>query len=56
MKNKIEINEEFWNTLDGWLSEDVDKESLSELFLVVGTILQQELKDKKTGKLYLVKK
>ena len=56
MKNKKEINEEFWNTFDGWLSEGADKENLSELFLSVGTLLQQELKNKKTGKLYLVNK
>ena len=56
MKNKKEINEEFWNTLDGWLSEGADKESLGELFLSVGSLLQQELKDKNTGKLYLVEK
>ena len=40
----------------GGLSEGADKESLSELFLSVGSLLKQELKDKKTGKLYLVKK
>ena len=47
MKNKKEINEEFWNTLDGWLSEGADKESLSELFLSVGILLQQNLNGKK---------
>ena len=50
MKNKKEINDEFWNTLDGWLSEGADKGSLSELFLGVGTKLQQDLKGKKAGK------
>ena len=50
MKNKKEINDEFWNTLDGWLSEGADKGSLSELFLGVGTQLQQDLKGKKAGK------
>ena len=50
MKNKKEISEEFWNTLDGWLSEGVDKGILSELFLGVGTQLQQDLKGKKAGK------
>ena len=49
MKNKKETNEEFWNTFDGWLSEGADKESLSELFLIVGTLLRQELKGKKIG-------
>ena len=49
MKNKKEINDEFWNTLDGWLSEGADKGSLSELFLGVGTQLQQDLKGKKAG-------
>ena len=39
MKNKKEINEEFWNKLDGWLSEGADKGMLSELFLGVGTQL-----------------
>ena len=50
MKSKKEINEEFWNTLDGWLSEGADKGSLSELFLGVGTQLQQDLKGNKAGK------
>ena len=50
MINKKEINDEFWNTLDGWLSEGADKGSLSELFLGVGTQLQQDLKGKKAGK------
>ena len=50
MKNKKEINEEFWNTLDGWLSEGADKGVLSELFLGVGTQIQQDLKGKKVGK------
>ena len=50
MKNKKEINEVFWNTLDRWLSEGVDKGILSELFLGVGTQLQQDLKGKKAGK------
>ena len=50
MKSKKEINEEFWNTLDGWLSEGVDRGSLSELFLGVGTQLQQDLKGKELGK------
>tara|TARA_B100001750_G_C15516872_1_gene607950 strand:- start:3510 stop:3707 length:198 start_codon:yes stop_codon:yes gene_type:complete len=50
MKNKKEINEEFWNTLDGWLSEGADKESLSELFLSVGILLQQNLNGKKRCK------
>ena len=50
MKNKKEIYEEFWITLDGWLSEGVDKGCLSELFLGVGTQLQQDLKGRKAGK------
>ena len=50
MKNKKEINEEFWNKLDVWLSEEADKGILSELFLSVGTRLQQDLKGKKAGK------
>ena len=50
MKDKKEIIEEFWNTLDGWLSEGADKGSLSELFLGVGTQLQQDLKGNKAGK------
>ena len=50
MKNKKKINDEFWNTLDGWLSEGADKGSLSELFLGVGTKLQQDIKGKKEGK------
>tara|TARA_Y100000590_G_scaffold466191_1_gene640791 strand:+ start:557 stop:748 length:192 start_codon:yes stop_codon:yes gene_type:complete len=50
MINKKDINEEFWNTLDGWLSEGADKGVLSELFLGVGTQIQQDLKGKKTGK------
>ena len=50
MKNKKEIYEEFWISLDGWLSEGVDKGSLSELFLGVGTQLQQDLKGRKAGK------
>ena len=50
MKSKKEINEEFWNTLDGWLSEGADKGMLSELFLGVGTQLQQDLKGKRAGK------
>ena len=50
MKNKKEINEEFWNKLDGWLSEGADKGILSELFLGVGTQIQQDLKGKKAGK------
>ena len=50
MKSKKEINDEFWNTLDGWLSEGADKGSLSELFLGVGTKLQQDLKGKNEGK------
>ena len=29
MEIKKEINEEFWNTFDGWLSEGADKGSLS---------------------------
>ena len=50
MINKKDINEEFWNTLDGWLSEGADKGSLSELFLGVGTQLQQDLKGNKAGR------
>ena len=50
MKNKKEINEEFWNKLDEWLSEGVDRGILSELFLGVGTKLQQDLKGKRAGK------
>ena len=50
MKSKKEINEEFWDTLDEWLSEGADKGILSELFLGVGTQLQQDLKGKKAGK------
>ena len=50
MINKKEINDEFWNTLDGWLSEGADKGILSELFLGVGTQLQQDLKGKRAGK------
>jgi len=40
--------------MNGYLK--VHKGSLSELFLSVGSLLQQELKDKNTGKLYLVEK
>tara|TARA_Y100000590_G_C15554594_1_gene952305 strand:- start:41 stop:229 length:189 start_codon:yes stop_codon:yes gene_type:complete len=47
---KFNIEKEFWETLDKWLSEEVDKELLSQLFLGVGTFLQQELKGKKEGK------
>ena len=50
MINKKEINEEFWNTLDGWLAEGADKGVLSELCLGVGTQLQQDLKGKRAGK------
>ena len=50
MKNKKEINEEFWNKLDEWLSEGTDRGILSELFLAVGTQLQQDLKGKKAGR------
>ena len=50
MKKELNINEIFWKTLDGWLSEGADKGSLSELFLGVGTKLQQDLKGKNEGK------
>ena len=50
MNKELNINEDFWNTLDRWLSEEADKEILSELFLSVGTQLQQDLKGKKAGK------
>ena len=50
MKNKKEIKEEFWDTFDEWLSEGADKGILSELFLAVGTQLQQDLKGKKAGR------
>ena len=42
--------EDFWNTLDKWLSEEADKEILSELFLSVGTQLQQDINGKDFGK------
>ena len=44
------MQEKYWKTLDTWLSEGADKGSLSELFLGVGTKLQQDLKGKKAGK------
>ena len=50
MKKELNINEDFWNTLDKWLSEEVDKETLSELFLSVGTQLQQDINGEDFGK------
>ena len=50
MNKPININEDFWNTLDRWLSEEADEGTLSELFLSVGTQLQQDLKGKRAGK------
>ena len=49
MNKELNINEVFWKTLDGWLSEEVDKETLSELFLTVGTQLQKEINGKDFG-------
>ena len=50
MTNKqLNINEDFWRTLDQWLSEEVDKETLSELFLTVGTQLQKDINGKDFG-------
>ena len=50
MKNiKNNITKDFWNTLDRWLSEEVDKETLSELFLTVGTQLQKDINGKDFG-------
>ena len=46
MNKELNINEVFWKTLDGWLSEEVDKETLSELFLTVGTQLQKDINGK----------
>ena len=48
-KKELNINEDFWNTLDKWLSEEVDKETLSELFLTVGTQLQKDINGKDFG-------
>ena len=50
MNKELNINEVFWKTLDGWLSEEVDKETLSELFLTVGTQLQKDINGKDFGK------
>ena len=49
MNKELNINEVFWKTLDGWLSEEVDKETLSELFLTVGTQLQKDINGKDFG-------
>ena len=49
MTKKNNIKEDFWNTLDRWLSEEVDKETLSELFLTVGTQLQKDINGKDFG-------
>ena len=49
MKKELNINEDFWNTLDRWFSEKVDKETLSELFLTVGTQLQKDINGKDFG-------
>tara|TARA_Y100000590_G_scaffold399780_1_gene483353 strand:+ start:516 stop:701 length:186 start_codon:yes stop_codon:yes gene_type:complete len=49
MNKQINIKEDFWNTLDRWLSEEVDKEALSELFLTVGTQLQKDINGKDFG-------
>ena len=50
MNKPININEDFWNTLDRWLSEEADEGTLSELFLSVGTQLQQDINGKDFGK------
>tara|TARA_B100001750_G_scaffold100305_1_gene79393 strand:- start:612 stop:812 length:201 start_codon:yes stop_codon:yes gene_type:complete len=44
------MEEKYWKTLDRWLSEGVDKGTLSEFCLGVGTMLQQDLKGTQEGK------
>ena len=44
------MEEKYWETLDKWLSEGTDKGTLSEFCLSVGTLLQQDMKGKETGR------
>jgi len=52
--NKFNIENDFWNTLDSWLSKDVDKVRLSELFISAGTFMIQEIAGEEVGRKLVV--